>query len=122
MALPTPLTITVRGARRFFRRAHGFDTPHSGIAAALAHHGYVQIDPLNICGRLHDLILRNRVDGYREGDLMRFLHGDPGPVLAAERLGFEQHVPDTGILAAFTLEAWPHLLGAMRRWSVIPSF
>ena len=69
---------------------------------------------------MHDLILRNRVAGYREGDLMRFLHGDPGPRPAAERLGFEHHVPGTGILAAFPLEAWPHLLGAMRRWSLSP--
>jgi uncharacterized protein YcaQ len=51
------------------------DAPLPDIAAALHHLGYVQIDPINVCGRMHDLILRNRLAGYREGDLMRHLHG-----------------------------------------------
>lgn len=95
---------------------------------------------------MHDLILRNRVADYREGDLMRFLHGansapsadaesgslanggpaanEPGnrpplSILSAEkRVAFEHHVPGTGILAAFPLAAWPHLLHAMHRWSL----
>ena len=70
---------------------------------------------------MHDLILRNRVAGYREGDLTRHLHGgsaDSIPPVAADRRAFEQHVPGTGILAAFPLDAWPHLLGAMHRWSL----
>ncbi|HEY1108363.1 MAG TPA: crosslink repair DNA glycosylase YcaQ family protein, partial [Opitutaceae bacterium] len=68
-------------------------------------------------GRMHDLILRNRVAGYREGDLMRFLHGAEGapPLAREERRAFEHHVPGTGILVAFPLEAWPHLLGEMQR-------
>jgi hypothetical protein len=103
-------------ARRFARRALGLDTPHAGVAAALAHHGYIQIDPINVCGRMHDLILRNRVAGYREGDLMRHLHGtDAAAPLAAEaRTAFEHHMPGTHILVAFPLEAWPHLQAAMR--------
>jgi uncharacterized protein len=117
MALPTPLASTILGARRFLRRLHGFDVPHPHIAAALAHHGFVQIDPLNICGRMHDLILRNRVADYREGDLMRFLHGYSQPLPANECVGFEHHVPGTGILAAFPLDAWPHLVSAMQGWS-----
>ena len=82
---------------------------------ALAHHGYVQIDPINVCGRMHDLILRNRVQGYREGDLMRHLHGDTEPHPAAKRTAFEHHLPDTHVLVAFPIAAWPHLLAAMRR-------
>ena len=102
------------------RLALGLDTPKPDIGAVLAYHGYVQIDPINICGRMHDLILRNRVAGYREGDLMRYLHGASAqgekakPLAADERVAFEHHVPGTGILVAFPLEAWPHLLGAMR--------
>jgi hypothetical protein len=97
------------------RRALLLDAPVPEVASALAHHGYVQIDPLNICGRMHDLILRNRVADYREGDLMRHLHGDTAVKTAAERTAFEHHHPEANILVAFGLEAWPHLLGSMRR-------
>ncbi len=101
-------------ARRFLRGALGLDTPHADVAAALAHHGYIQIDPINVCGRMHDHILRHRVRGYREGDLMRHLHGDGAPLPAAVRTAFEHHLPDSHVLVAFPLEAWPHLLSAMR--------
>ena len=101
------------------RRTLALDTPHPTLAAALDHHGYIQIDPINICGRMHDLILRNRVEDYREGDLMRYLHGpDTTPLPAGQRVAFEHHVPGTGILVAFPLEAWPHLIHAMRQWSL----
>jgi uncharacterized protein YcaQ len=105
-------------ARRFHRRALLLDTPAPGIAAALTHHGFTQIDPINVCGRMHDLILRNRVAGYREGGLIRHLHGAPTrPLPAAERTAFEHHLPGSSILAALTLDAWPHLLAAMRHRS-----
>ncbi|MBI2513358.1 MAG: winged helix DNA-binding domain-containing protein [Opitutae bacterium] len=113
--LPAPLRLAPDHARRFTRRALLLDSPAADVAGALAHLGYVQIDPLNICGRMHDLILRNRVVGYREGDLMRHLHGDASVKTAAERTAFEHHHPETGILVAFGHEAWPHLLAAMRR-------
>lgn len=100
------------------RRAVLLDQPASDVATALAHHGYVQIDPINVCGRMHDLILRNRVRDYLEGDLMRHLHGaDATPRPAAQRTAFEHHLPDTNVLAAFPLDAWPHLLAAMHRRS-----
>jgi uncharacterized protein YcaQ len=71
---------------------------------------------------MHDLILRNRVVGYREGDLMRHLHGhhDDDPAVRAmrhpaeRRTAFEHHLPDTHVLVAFPVEAWPHLRAAMR--------
>jgi len=62
---------------------------------------------------MHDLILRNRVAGYREGDLMRHVHGAATPRPAASRRAFEHHLPSTGILVVFTPDAWPHLLEAM---------
>jgi uncharacterized protein YcaQ len=83
--LPPALKVTPLTARRFMRRALLLDTPVRDVGAALAHHGYVQIDPLNVCGRMHDLILRNRVAGYREGDLMRHVHGERDPLPAARR-------------------------------------
>src|SRR2546430_16008488 len=67
---------------------------------------------------MHDLILRNRVAGYREGDLVRHLHGDPtSPLPAVERTAFEHHLPGSNVLAALTLGAWPYLLAAMRHRS-----
>lgn len=112
--LPAALEVSVTQARRFMRRALLLDTPAPSVGAALAHHGYIQIDPINVCGRMHDLIARNRVLHYREGDLMRHLHGGPDALPAHERQAFEHHVPDTSILVAFELEAWPHLHAAMR--------
>lgn len=95
------------------RQALLLDAPAPDIGTAIAHHGYVQIDPINVCGRMHDLILRNRVTGYREGDLMRHVHGDGTPLPAAKRTAFEHHLPANGILVVFTPDAWPHLLAVM---------
>ena len=111
----TPLPLDPATARRFMRRALLLDEPAPDLATALAHHGYVQIDPINVCGRMHDLILRNRVHGYREGDLMRHLHGGPQILPAKSRLAFEHHLPTEHTLVALTLDAWPYLLAAMRR-------
>lgn len=97
------------------RRAVSLDQPAPTLSAALSHLGFVQIDPINVCGRMHDLILRHRVPGYREGDLMRHLHGDEGNLAAENRTAFEHHLPDTNVLVAFPLEAWPHLLATMQR-------
>lgn len=103
-----PLTvITPAQARRFMLRATGLDAPFTSTAAALDHLGFVQIDPINVCGRMHDHILRHRVPGYREQDLMRHLH--PG----GPRAAFEHHLPDSNNLAALPLDAWPHLRRAM---------
>jgi uncharacterized protein YcaQ len=113
MAAPE-IRINVRQARRFVRRAHLLDDPVRDVASALAHHGYVQIDPINVCGRMHELILRNRVEAYREGDLMRHVHGEEGtPRLPSDRTAFEHHLPSSNILAVFSPDAWPHLLGEM---------
>ncbi|MBC7367341.1 MAG: winged helix DNA-binding domain-containing protein [Undibacterium sp.] len=110
------LKLAPAAARRFVRRALLLTQPAPDLATALGHHGYVQIDPINVCGRMHDLILRNRVVDYREGDLMRHLHGDAStPRTAATRIAFEHHLPSLqNILVAFPLEAWPHLHAANR--------
>jgi uncharacterized protein YcaQ len=112
------LRLSVYDARRFHRRAVLLDAPPPNLSAALAHHGFIQIDPINVCGRMHDLILRNRVLDYSEGDLIRHLHGLPShPLPAAERTAFEHHLPHSNVLAALPLDAWPYLLAAMRRRS-----
>lgn len=112
--MPPALSLTPDQARRFHRRAVLLDAPAPDVATALDHHGYVQIDPINVCGRMHDHILRTRVADYREGDLMRHLHGAAMPTPAAQRTAFEHHLPSTNLLVAFPLEAWPHLQGAMQ--------
>jgi uncharacterized protein len=111
-----PLKVSRSQARQFLRRAHFFDAPAASVAEVIAHHGYIQIDPINICGRMHDHILRNRVAGYREDGLMAHLHGrDRASWLsAAKRTAFEHHLPGKGILVALPIDAWPHLLASMR--------
>ncbi|HZZ19641.1 MAG TPA: crosslink repair DNA glycosylase YcaQ family protein, partial [Opitutaceae bacterium] len=103
-------------ARRFMRRATLIGGIAPDVGAAISHLGYIQIDPINVCGRMHDLILRNRVQGYREGGLMRHIHGEnegPGHHYS-KRTAFEHHFPLKGILVAFPLESWPHLKARMR--------
>jgi hypothetical protein len=111
-----PVKVTPLGARAFLRRAHLVDSRAPDVGAVLAHHGYIQIDPINICGRMHDHILRNRVEGYREGGLMRHLHGEDGAAWtpAESRTAFEHHLPSNDILVAFPLDAWPHLHASMQ--------
>ncbi len=111
--MQTALSVRQIDARRFARRAVGLEIPFPDIASALQHHGYIQIDPINVCGRMHDLILRNRVQNYQMGGLMRHIHGDGAALPAENRTAFEHHLPDSSILTAFPLDAWPHLLAAM---------
>lgn len=112
---PTPIPVDRDAARRFMRRAVLLDQPAPNLATALDHLGYVQIDPINVCGRMHDLILRHRVAGYREGDLMRHLHGNDAVPPAEARIAFEHHLPTLHTLVALTPDAWPHLLAEMRQ-------
>lgn len=114
MSAASPLAVSALTARQFVRELLRLDAPLPDVQAAIDHLGYVQIDPINVCGRMHDLILRNRVQNYREGDLMRWLHGPKEtPLLPDERKAFEHHVPETSILVAFPLEAWPYLRATM---------
>ncbi|MFO0625214.1 MAG: crosslink repair DNA glycosylase YcaQ family protein [Polyangiales bacterium] len=115
--MTAPVRITAAHARRFHRRAVLLDSPAASVGEALAHHGFVQIDPINVCGRMHDLILRNRVAGYREGDLFAHLHGGASPLPAEARTALEQHLPRHGILTALPVDAWPYLQAAMSRRS-----
>jgi uncharacterized protein len=113
-----PHVLAPEAARAFHRRAVGLDAPFPDCPAALRHLGWVQIDPINVCGRMQDHLLRNRVAKYREGDLFRHLHGSENrPLGAAERTAFEHHLPGLGILVALETEAWPHLLATMERRS-----
>jgi uncharacterized protein YcaQ len=105
---PPPIKLSPDSARRFHRRALRIDKPLDTVGEALDWLGYVQIDPINVCGRMHDLILRNRVNNYREGDLMRHMHRPGHP-------GIEHYLPGSDILVAMPSSAWPHLIGGMRK-------
>ncbi|PTY03802.1 winged helix-turn-helix domain-containing protein [Opitutaceae bacterium EW11] len=102
-----PLKLTREVARRFVRRALWLETASNDVPSALSHLGYIQLDPLNVCGRMQDLILRNRVAGYAEGDLLRAVHGEPiaeSPMV--RRAGFEHYIPGQGILCAWPKESF----------------
>ncbi len=118
----SPVTLSPTAARRFALLATGLVRPHSGVDAALSHHGFVQIDPINVCGRMHEHILRNRVERYNEGDLHRYLHGlsdeaplDATPMSVNERAAFEHFHPARIVLSAFPLEAWRYLRPQIER-------
>jgi hypothetical protein len=58
LAMNVTLKISRENARRFHRRAVLLDGPVASVGAALEHHGYVQIDPINVCLRKPDSMLR----------------------------------------------------------------
>jgi hypothetical protein len=109
--LPPPIRTNAAAARRFLVAAHFPDPPLRTTSDAIAYHGFVQMDPLNVCGRMHDLILRNRVGGYTENGLLAHLHDVNG----RRRAAFEHHLPGRGVLAALPIEAWPQVLAAAVR-------
>ncbi|MCF3650383.1 DNA glycosylase AlkZ-like family protein [Synoicihabitans lomoniglobus] len=127
MPLPPPLTIDPATARRFALRATGLIQPHASLASALEHQGFIQIDPINVCGRMHEHIARVRVSGYEEGHLHQHLHGVPDDAPldtttrpAAERTAFEHFHPGRWVLAAFGVEAWPYLHAVMAQRARTP--
>lgn len=122
--MSSPLQLDSVTARRFAICATGLVKPFADVGAALDHHGFIQIDPINVCGRMHEHIARNRIADYQEGDLHLHLHGvaDDSPRSdlvqgAQQRTAFEHFHPDRVVLAVFAAEAWPHLQPIMRRRS-----
>ncbi len=91
------------------RRALNLDQPLATTAEAIRYHGYVQIDPIDVCGKMHDLILRNRVKGYRRDDLLKTLY-QAGP-----RQFFEHYIPGRGILVALPVEDYRFLQSHMKQ-------
>lgn len=71
---------------------------------------YIQQDSIAVCGRIHDLILRNRVPGYRPDHLHAALY-PPSPT------AFEYYFPN---LCVLPLSDYPHFVRAMRRRAETP--
>jgi hypothetical protein len=101
MAASATAVLRRHAAARTFR-------PAPDLAAAVAALGFVQMDPLRAPARAQDLILRQRVAGYRAGDLDR---GYAALGLA------EEFVHVHGIVAAATRRLL-HPRARLRRWHV----
>lgn len=99
------MTTTPDACRKFLRRVLHFDAPHRTTDDAIRHHGYIQIDPIDVCGKMHDLILRNRVQNYQRDDLLKALYQRP------DRAFFEHYV---GVLVALPVEDYRYLLPRMK--------
>lgn len=79
------LRISADHARRFLVRRHLLDPPRAlpaepeSVLRVVDRLGSLQFDPLEVPGaRNHDLVLHNRVAGYRRDWCDRWLYGPPG--------------------------------------------
>jgi uncharacterized protein len=75
--------ITKREARVFLLRAHDLLGPkmrgvEGAVARVVNHLRAVQVDPLDVAGRNHDIALASRIEGYRPEQLDRFLYEERG--------------------------------------------
>lgn len=100
------LTVTPETCRRFLRHKLLLDQPLATTDDAICHHGYIQIDPIDVCGKMHDLILRNRVQQYQRDDLLKVLYH------RKQRAFFEHYI---GVLVALPIEDYRYLLPSMKR-------
>lgn len=106
---PTPLDLSPPQARAFLRIATGLDRKFATTAEAIRHLGYIQMDPIDVCGKMHDLVLRNRVAGYRRDELLATLY------TREPREFFEHYIPGRGILVALPVTDYPFLAARMRQ-------
>lgn len=81
------------------------DLRFRNVKQAVQHLGFVQIDPINVCGRMHDLILRNRVRDYPRDGLLSTLYEQKTRVI------FEHYI---GVLVALPVEDYRYILPSMK--------
>ncbi len=100
------IQISRGAARRFLVRSFALDGFQSlpDVAAALDRLQFVQEDSINVCGRIHDLILWARVRDYTPDDLHRALYESP-------RQAFEYYFPSLSVLP---IGDYAHFARAMR--------
>lgn len=106
MLVQKTITMDAVTARRFLLEAHGltgFQT-FPDVAAALRSLEFVQEDSINVCGRMHDLILWSRVRNYGSDMLATALYREP-------RQAFEYYFPN---LCALPLSEYPYFVRSMR--------
>jgi len=80
------------------------------VRAALDRLEFLQLDSINVCGRIHDLICWSRVAGYEPAQLHDLLY-------AAPRGAFEYYFPN---LCALPIRDYPYFARAMRARSETP--
>lgn len=87
------LIVPVEAARRFLLTAFALDGFQTlpDVPTAVNRLEFVQEDSINVCGRIHDLILWNRVKAYRPQLLHRTLYRKP-------REAFEYYFPNLSVL------------------------
>jgi uncharacterized protein len=103
-----PLEVSLMQARQFLLRATGAAMAATNPSAAIVHLGYVQMDPIDVCGKMHDLILRNRIAEYRRDGLLASLYE------SMPRDFFEHYIPQRGILVAMPVSEYRFIVRAMR--------
>jgi uncharacterized protein len=104
-----PVSVSRAAARRFLLRSFGLERPGGdrGVPDVVRDLEFVQMDSIDVCGRIHDLILWSRIRGYSPGGLSTALYGAP-------RVAFEEHFPN---LAALPLDEYRYFVREMRRRS-----
>src|SRR5438034_2314453 len=82
--MPEALRLSADHARRFLVRRHLLDPPRSlpakpaSVLRVVDRLGSLQFDPLEVPGaRNHDLVLHDRIAGYRREWCDRWLYGSP---------------------------------------------
>ncbi len=95
-----PIHWSIEEARFYQLFAVGLHTAYEpgkpGIRACFRDLGGIQLDPLPVLGRNHDLVVQARVDRTHPGETLDLIHG--------ERLGFEYW---DKVLCAITIEEFP---------------
>jgi hypothetical protein len=99
-------------ARRFLIRAFGLERPQGlpSVSTMLDQLEFIQMDSINVCGRIHDLICWSRLPGYEPTQLHDFLY-------AAPRRAFEYYFPN---LCVLPMGDYPYFVRAMRARAETP--
>ncbi|MES2463251.1 MAG: crosslink repair DNA glycosylase YcaQ family protein [Armatimonadota bacterium] len=100
------ITIDTATARRFLLEAHGLTgfQKFPDVGSAIQHLQFLQEDSINVCGRMHDLILWPRVADYSPDKLATALYSEP-------RQAFEYYFPN---LSALPIAEYPYFVRSMR--------
>lgn len=110
--MPSPFPLTRAAARHFLLRAFRLERPRAltDVSTALDALEFVQMDSINVCGRVHDLILGARVHDYRPERLDELLYTPP-------RGAFEYPFPN---LCALPLRDYPYFVRTMQERTAVP--
>lgn len=106
------ITVSKQAARDFLLRAFALETWQSqeSVDAAIQQLEFIQEDSINICGRIHELILWPRVKGYAPELLAQALYGSSASA-------FEIHFPN---LSALPRRDYPYFVSRMRERQATP--